>query len=208
MGRIETYTPTGDPVEIRASSKNMRQEFNGCEPDYIRDVCHAACCRSSVVPEGFQVVVHKSEEDALRALGAKIEGGRIRPQEPGQKHCPFEEQPSHLCALYNNEARPWGCGAPPFALAPGWRTLIVRNRYRLLKCYKDGRRLPAYRAFASSLAQVLGEAEAIRLTAHLDDGGGDLQVQMPRRSFDLLVHKTEASLGARNDTQQGNPDHA
>ncbi|MCP6429448.1 hypothetical protein NL523_29475, partial [Klebsiella pneumoniae] len=34
-----TTRPVDAPVQVKVSAASARQEFHGCEPDYIRDVC-------------------------------------------------------------------------------------------------------------------------------------------------------------------------
>jgi len=155
-----------------------RQPFHGCDPDFIRNVCHAACCRSSVAPSGIIVAVLPQEHGELEARGAIVTDGLLGPA-PGTRRCPFQHGATHLCGLHNTTAKPFGCIASPFTLNKH-RTLIVRNRYRLLKCYRHpARQLPAYVAFRASLVLLFGTAEAARITGYLDDGGGDLEAQMP-----------------------------
>lgn len=151
----------------------MRQQFNGCEPDYIRDVCHASCCRSSTDPSGTRIAVAPVEVISLARRGAVVIDGYLQSV---ARRCPFQAADG-LCGLHGTGDKPFGCIASPFILTSRG-TLIVRNRYRMLKCYRDGRRLPAYVAFRSSLDLLFGPAEAARIVAHLEAGGGDLTAQM------------------------------
>ena len=80
--------------------------------------------------------------------------------------------------------KPFGCIASPFTLTKR-DVLVVRNRYRLLRCYRDGV-LPAYRAFASSLVLLFGADVANILTEHLDRGGGDIWLPMPDTTHGFL----------------------
>jgi hypothetical protein len=171
----------GADVAVRVSAKMARLEFAGCQPDYIRDVCHGRCCESSTAPSGTIISIHPTEVAALEARGARIVDGLL--QTPTGR-CQFKT-PANLCGLHGQPDKPFGCIASPFTLnAQG--TLIVRNRYRLLKCFKDGARLPAYRAFRASLDLIFGAAEAARICDALDAGGGDVDARMPRASWAML----------------------
>lgn len=184
--------------QVRVSARSARLRFHGCDPEYIRDVCHGRCCEGSA---GLMVVVHPTEAAAVAAAGATIspylsliaQGGLLRPADPaarGAKQiCPFKA-PDHLCSLHGG-AKPFGCVASPFTLN-GNDTLIVRNRYKLLRCYDDGPRLPAYVAFRVSLDLIFGAAEAARICGHLEEGGGDLKAAMPELSWRIL-HDNDAA---------------
>ena len=163
---------------VKVSAKSARQIFHGCEPGYIRDVCKGACCRSSSGP--ILVTLLPREEAAQRALGLRVSDGLL---EPAARRCPHQEAGSNLCGIHG-DGEPFGCVASPFMLTAR-DTLIVRNRYRLLRCFKDGV-LPAYRAFATSLELLFGPVEAARIAAHLDGGGGDLPAAMLDSSYDAL----------------------
>lgn len=176
---------TGGPtVAVRVSARSLRLRFNGCDPEYIRDVCHGACCRSTVHPDGMLVVIHPREAAALRRRGAQVVDGHLRPR-PGERGCPFQGPVDHLCALHDTPDKPFGCRASPFTLTVR-HTLIVRNRYKLLKCFRDGRQLPAYVAFRASLDLLFGRAEAARVCDHLSRGGGDITAHMPARHARML----------------------
>jgi len=166
---------------VRISSASMRQRFNGCDPDYIANVCHASCCRTSAHPSGIRVAVHISDRAAIEARGAAVDDDGMMVPRSGEKRCPFQDGETHLCGLHFTPDKPFSCIASPFSLAPGGRTLIVRNRWRKLKCYEDGARLPAYVAFRSSLDLLFGAAQAAAICAHLEAGGGDLDAEMDER---------------------------
>lgn len=155
----------------------MRQEFAGCQPDYIRDVCHASCCRSSTAPNGIVVTIHRSGQAAVEAAGGVVIDGLLQPR-PGERRCPFQHHDTHLCTLHGTDSKPFGCIASPFTLTRNGATMIVRNRYRLLKCYRDGARLPAYIAFRASLDLLLGAEQAATAVDHWDGGGGDFWATM------------------------------
>lgn len=176
--------PTILTIPVRISAACMRQRFNGCDPAFIRTVCRAACCDAPTRPGGMLVVVHPDEAGRVAARGGRIELGLLQPA-PGTRGCPFKDRETFLCGLHGTPAKPFGCVASPFTLSRRG-TLIVRNRYRLLRCYNAGRRLPAYRAFYGSLVRLFGPVTAEWIGAHLDAGGGDVVLNMPMACYRRL----------------------
>lgn len=182
------------PKTVRISSATLRQRFNGCDPEYIRTVCHGACCRSSVAPSGILVVVHPAEQVVVEQAGGVVKDGKLCAVE---RRCPFQESSTDLCSLHGTPAKPFGCIASPFTLSPSGRSLVIRNRYRLLKCYNDGRKLPAYVAFRGSLDAILGTVEANSLCALMEDGlEGHAEVPIPERSWRWLRQNDESKRRA------------
>lgn len=182
-------------VPVRVSAASARGLFHGCEPDYIRDVCHAKCCDASWHPEGVLIAIHPNEQAAIEARGGDVSGGLLHPR-PGERVCPFKEPGTFLCSLHHTPDKPAECVSSPFTFNKRG-TLIVRNRWRLLKCYRDRGPtdkdpIPAYRAFASALVLIFGSAEAARITAHLDAGGGDITGYARRRVYNMLAENNEA----------------
>lgn len=167
---------------IKVSAKMARLRFNGCNRDYIKKVCHGACCRSSTA--GMLVTIHPSEKEKIKARGGVVKNSFLQPR-PTEKHCPFQNK-DFLCDLHRTPAKPFGCIASPFTLNKNG-TLIIRNRYKLLKCYNKGKRLPAYKAFRSSLVLIFGEEEATRISNHFDKGGGNLYAWISHQNFDILM---------------------
>ena len=172
-----------DTYPVKVSAAMARLPFHGCEPEYIRTTCHAACCESSSAPGGILITIHPSEQGRIEARGAVVREGLLQPR-GGERRCPFKTE-ADLCGLHETPDKPFGCIASPFTLNDNG-TLIVRNRYKLLRCYDDGPRLPAYRAFEASLKLLFGAAEAGRIAAHLDAGGGDLIAAMPAAAYAML----------------------
>lgn len=167
-------------VAVRVSAASARQLFHGCEPDYIRDVCHGRCCDAPTRPSGTLITIHRSEEHAIRARGATVTDGLL---DSPARVCPFKTE-DHLCGLHCTPDKPLGCIASPFTLTRR-DTLIVRNRYRRLVCYGQG--APAYMAFRASLDRLFGPRTAGGIVDHLDAGGGDLVVPMDAGIHQILV---------------------
>lgn len=174
-------------VSIRVSAASARLRFHGCTVPYIESVCKASCCESG--GSGIGPPVTAAQAPAIAAHGGVVVNGRLTNTNACGK-CYFKT-PANLCKLHATPAKPFVCSTGPFHLNTS-DTLVVRNRYKLLRCYEDGQdhpdgvAPPAYLAFRGSLDILLGAEEAERLVAHLDDGGGDLYVHVSRETYDLL----------------------
>jgi len=160
---------------IKISAASLRQQFHPCTADFIATTCHARCCESSTSPTGTMITIHPSEERGIAALGGVVIDGMLQPR-PGERRCPFKTA-ADLCGLHGTPDKPFGCIASPFTLSPA-DTLIVRNRYRALKCFKAPGSMPAYRAHRRSLDLILGPAQAAEVCDGLDAGGGDVMVEI------------------------------
>lgn len=165
-------------MDVRVSSKMARLLFDGCDPTFIREVCHGQCCTLKSAPTGTRTYVEPDQIVHLTARGIPVGDGLIvTSKDPdGVWRCPAQADDG-LCGIFDTPARPRLCIQSPWALTTR-DTLIVRNRYRRLPCYKAGRMMPAYRAFAGGLRLLFGDDEAARITRHLDDGGGDIHASM------------------------------
>jgi hypothetical protein len=138
------------------------------------------------------ITIHPSEIPTIEALGGMVKGGLLQPR-AGEHKCPFKTT-ADLCGLHETPDKPFGCIASPFTLNAK-NTLIVRNRYRLLKCYNDGRKIPAYLAFNASLRLIFGVDLAADITAHFDNNGGDIVVDMPYHSYMMLTENDDIKHG-------------
>lgn len=174
-----------ESVLVKISAKMLRLRFNGCEPEYIKNTCHGACCRSPSSPTGVMVTIHPSEISKIATYGVKVVDQFIQPR-PGARRCPFQHNETQLCNLHLTGDKPFGCIASPFTLNKT-NTLIVRHRYISLKCYNDGKKIPAYRAFANSLILIFGKEEADRITSKLDTGAGDFVAEMSPTNHEMLT---------------------
>lgn len=183
---------SADGFMVKISAKSARLEFHGCEPKFIREVCHARCCDAPTRPQGTLITIGKEDRPAIEARGGQVVDGLLQTPD---RVCPFKDGDSYLCALHGSGDKPFGCVASPFTLNAN-DTLIVRNRYKLLPCYKAGPRLPAYRAFASSLELLFGGPVVALLVDHLDIGRGDVMVPMLPESYRRLRENTKIHKGA------------
>lgn len=129
------------------------------------------------------VAVTPDEAKALTSkYSVQVQDGLISPVD---KKCPFQSAESFLCNLHGTSDKPSGCIASPFTLNSN-DTLIIRNRYKLLKCFRAGPRLPAYVAFRASLDLLFGLEEADKICNRLANGSGDFYAPMIGRHYDMI----------------------
>jgi hypothetical protein len=141
------------------------------------------------------ITIHPIEQLQVEKRGGEVVHGFLQPR-PGQRVCPFKARDTFLCRLHDTPDKPFGCIASPFTLNAN-DTLIIRNRYRLLVCFNDGARLPAYVAFRSSLNLIFGDDGAERICAHLESGGGDMFVEVAPMPYRMLKDNDHAKKAIR-----------
>jgi hypothetical protein len=154
LEQARRLAPDSLRVPVRVSGAQLRQRFQPCEPGYVAAVCGGACCRRST--GGVSVPI--------------IECGTVR--ELTGDRCPHQD-PVGLCALHGSPDKPLGCVASPFVLNEK-DLLVVRNRYRLLRCYDTPDAVPAYVAFRAGLERIFGAAEAAILAAAAEAGADEI----------------------------------
>lgn len=172
---------------IKISAKSLLQAFHPCTPEFIKEICHGSCCESHTKGRNTMITVHPSEKEWIDKMlfrsgtGGRIENGLL----VTGKKCPFKTS-EDLCSIHTT--KPFGCIASPFTLNTN-DTLIVRNRYRMLRCYriKEGK-VPAYIAHRGSLNMLLGEDEAERVINHIKNGIGKIDDLYDK---DLIVEISE-----------------
>jgi hypothetical protein len=191
IGRSKQSETDGDYVTVKVSAKMARTPFAGCSPEYIANECHSSCCQSSTRESGTMITVHPSEQEKIEARGGIVKDGLL--QTPN-KRCPFKTD-KDLCGLHFTPDKPFGCIASPFTLNKNG-TLIIRNRYKLLKCYNQGNKLPAYRAFRASLDLIFGQEEAQRVCDLLEGGSGDITAKIPKSIWKILVENDSIKHGS------------
>ena len=193
---------------VKLSSKMMQLKFMPCEPWYIESRCHGACCRSSVHKDGISVVIHPKETDNPNEYAGKpLKDGFIVAE---NKRCPFQMKLG-LCKLHPGprgvtafietplgtpSEKPFGCVTSPFTLNHN-DTLIVRNRYKLLTCFRDAKigqdkALPAYINFYPSLERLFGMMTSRRIREHFDRNGNDMTMRLARPMYDMLKDNDNA----------------
>lgn len=185
--QAENIVPDSTRMPINVSGPMLRQMFHACTPDHITSVCHGRCCQGS---GGIMVTVHPSERTAIEALGAEVKDGFILPDARGL--CPFKDD-AGTCRIHG-DAKPFGCKASPFTLNKT-DTLIVRNRYRMLRCYKCDGAAPAYLAHSWSLVAVLGKHEANRVAALAATGAHRIPATIGAREYAMLRDNDDAKHG-------------
>lgn len=168
----------GKTMPVRISGKMLRQAFHGCTKDFIENVCQGRCCESA---KGIKVIVHPYEEDKIRKLGCKIKDGYIIPDE--REKCPFKGD-NGLCKIHEN--KPLGCKASPFTFNDHG-LLIVRNRYRLLKCFKHDGAKPAYVSFRWSLEQIFGKNQTKMICDAAENGVDNITAKMDMKIAQILL---------------------
>ncbi len=170
------------------------QKFQPCTPEYIISVCKGRCCQGT---GNIKVVVSNSEIDKFAAKGASIKNNFIQPDERGL--CPFKND-NGLCNTHGE--KPMGCRISPFILTSK-DTLIVRNRYRLLKCYNTKDAIPVYLAHKQSLIWLLGDEynQLLRMLENKDNMfKGDFYLNIDIEKY--LALKENSSHRARQKNEQ------
>lgn len=167
-------------MKIKISVKSLNQKFHPCTEDYIKNVCKGRCCQGT---GRTMITVHPSETEKVQNLGAIVENNFIVPLKSGL--CPFKSKETGLCSLHYDN-KPFGCKASPFTLSKN-DVLIVRNRYRMLKCYKDkSEQLPAYINFYLSLKTIFGEDTANKIKVEMLVAKEDFYVETTNEIYQML----------------------
>lgn len=183
------------PIKISASS--ARQRFTACVPEYITTNCHGRCCKSHDGHAKVTILPH--EVKFFKKEGHKVDGGFL----VTDGECPYLDAQG-LCKLHGTGNKPFGCTVSPFAINAN-NTLVVRNRYRMLRCYKcEGPKLPAYINFKPSLIAIFGDANYKRIAAALGSGSGDIVLDVPVGIVDMLKagQETRGSTTTRTRKQK------
>lgn len=182
----EDTQTTKDFIEVKISNKWLKHKFQ-CNEEYITTHCHGRC------REGTNKVVISllpEEAEAMIKQGYNVIDGLLQPNNETGK-CPFKKA-SGLCGIHDSDLKPFGCIASPFTLNNA-NTLIIRNRYSLLKCHGSGE--PSYITFKSSLNLIFGIKEADKIVDTLKTSDNDFMAKMPYSSYknlkylDSLKHK-------------------
>lgn len=165
--------------QVKVSSKWARHCFS-CTTKYITEQCHGGCCEGS---DKIMVSLLPEEVEIQEGAGFHVVAGMLQPDVATGK-CPHKKE-NGLCGVHDTPMQPFGCIASPFTLNAG-RTLIIRNRYNMMKCHGHGE--PAYKVFRASLELLFGEEEALRISNHLDSGGGDIVATMAEGVPEALMY--------------------
>lgn len=185
-------------LSIKISSKSMQQIFQGCTNDFVKNVCNGSCCRSSTNEAGILVTIHPSEKENIINAGGEVENNLLKPQ---NKRCPFQNN-DNLCDLHTTDIKPFGCIVSPFTLNKN-NTLIVRNRYRLLKCFNHAEGQPAYKTFSASLIKLFGIENYNYIKDHFDNNGGDLEMPLDENACNMLKENDQIKKGEKINCEPG-----
>ena len=169
------------------------QEFVPCSEEFINNICHGSCCESHTGKRKTMITIHPTEVENIKLLGGQVKQGML---DHGGNKCPFKE--NDLCTLHGTDNKPFGCVVSPFTLNKNG-TLIVRNRYRMLKCFrtKDGK-IPAYIAHRYSLKAILGEEETVRVINTMISTKKDVEANMPDNKYRIIRENDEAKEALSN----------
>jgi len=178
-------------VTVRVSGAQLRQRFDGCQPDFVANVCHGMCCCPTKGPAMPVIVV------------ARIGAGTWR-RTPGEDDiritrdalCPHFVD--YRCGLHGDPEKPMGCLVAPFYISEHG-LLGVRNRYRRFPCFNGGARLPAYVAFRSGLDSIFGREAAQGVADAAEAGVGIFTAEIPDGAYAALkeVQRIESSPWVR-----------
>ncbi|MCL1932352.1 MAG: hypothetical protein FWF53_00860 [Candidatus Azobacteroides sp.] len=173
--------PAGDVselIKVKVSGKWIRHKFM-CSVDYIKNVCHGSCCTGS---NRVLVSLLPNEADYQQSKGFSVKNNLLQADFKTGK-CPHIDK-AGFCALHGTSNKPFGCIASPFTLNSA-NTLIIRNRYNMMKCHGTGDY--AFRVFRSSLNLIFGENEAQRICDYYESNDGDLEAWVPRENYNKLT---------------------
>ena len=166
-------------ITIRVSGASLRQHFDGCQPDFVKNVCHGMCCCPTKGPAMPLIVI------------ARIGAGTLQREEGvddiniTRDHLCTYFSDDYRCGLHGQPNKPFGCVVAPFQLTKH-NLLGVRNRYRRFPCFNGGAMLPAYEAFRTSLVTLFGVEEADRVTALAAGGAGIFEAQLREEVYDTI----------------------
>jgi hypothetical protein len=188
----EVLDSLGGNPKIKISRASLLQKFHPCTLNYIENVCLGSCCQGS---NGLKVVVGANEAPQIENLGGQVSENYIVADERGL--CPFKDDKG-TCKIH--DLKPFGCKASPFVLT-SQDTLIVRNRYRLLRCYDCEGSIPAYQAHKWSLEQIFGE-EGYKKIEEGMVGEEDFFVDMPLKNY-LQLKENDKNRGKEVENGAG-----
>ena len=166
-------------ITIKISDKWLNHKFL-CSKDYIINNCKGRCCQGT---DKILISLLPEEEQKHKDKGFIVIDGLLQPNSK-TRQCPHKLN-NGLCGVHNTYLKPFGCIASPFTLNDS-NTLIVRNRYSMLKCHGDGER--AYKVFRASLDLIFGKGEAEILCKKLDEKEKDITALMPYESYKKLKY--------------------
>jgi len=183
-------------IPISISGKWAQHKFS-CTKEYITSECGGGCCEGS---DKIMISLLPREVDVHTENGYPVEDGFLQ-ADPVTGKCPHKQKDG-LCSLHGKPDKPFGCIASPFTLNKS-NTLIIRNRYNMMKCHGQGE--PAYITFRASLDLILGNEEAERVCQELaKEEGKNIGANMPIDSFNKLKYLDSLKSGAAGPLPETN----
>ncbi len=164
------FETSDSSVPVKVSAKSARLLFEGCSSAYIQNVCKGAFCHLKSSPTGPVVKVEDRQQPPLVSLGASFVDGIMQTVNGA---CVFYDGGTGFCQVHLEGIKPQSCIQSPFFLNKN-DILLIRNRYKMLRCYRAEGSVPAYVAFRSSLDLLFGAEESARIVSHLENKGGDI----------------------------------
>lgn len=182
-------------IKVKISYKSLIQLFHPCDEEFIKNVCHGYCCHSHSGDGTAHIVINESDVPKLKKYKPElvVKDGILQTG----KICIFKDE-NGLCILHNTPDYPFGCRLSPFTLNKN-NTLIIRNRWRLLKCFKatEGK-IPAYKVFRESMDVIFGERESQRIIDFIEKNKCDLYSETTEEIYQKIKEKNEALHKAYN----------
>jgi Fe-S-cluster containining protein len=174
-----------DTIPVKVSNKSMKIKFHGCDPDYIRNTCHAKCENSSGSSRFPTVIaLMEDEKDYIMSIGGNLDGEELLYDT--NHRCPFQTE-DNLCKLHHTAHKPFGCRISPLRLTDK-NTLTIRTKYIYLGCHTKFKinGLPLYEAFRSSLDLLFGNNESNRIVKHLNESDKDIIGYVPIENYNKI----------------------
>lgn len=168
-------------MRVKISYKYLKQLFVPCDVLYIKNECRASCCESSL-KDRIVVSILNSEKKYIESLGGVVSDGML---EVVNGKCPFKNN-IDSCSLHEKK-KPFGCVVSPFNLNKN-NILIVRNRYRMFRCYRDCsiKKVFVYEAHRKSLELLFGEVGFLQIKAKMEFGK-DFYMSMDDVVYERLI---------------------
>jgi 1-aminocyclopropane-1-carboxylate deaminase/D-cysteine desulfhydrase-like pyridoxal-dependent ACC family enzyme len=187
-----TATSLSGDIQVIISAKAARLPFEGCSADYIRNVCHGRCCWTTGENGKLTTTIFVEPDQLIQITqrGGVVQNGIIQTASSGK--CRFQATEG-FCSLHNERSpegkfvKPRSCYISPWILTAN-NKLIIRNRYKMLRCFKAEPQLPAYRAFFSGLVMLFGVEQAQIIANHFDTGGDDYSTILSCKRAALVRH--------------------
>jgi 16S rRNA G966 N2-methylase RsmD len=182
-------------IKVKVSGKWIKHKFL-CSADYIKNVCHGSCCTGS---NKVLISLLPDEAETQQKKGYSVSDGGLLQADFRTKKCPHINKIG-FCALHGTPDKPFGCIASPFTLNQA-NTLIIRNRYSLMKCHSEKGDY-AYRVFRASLNLIFGKEESERICTYYDKNDGDIDAFITNETYQKLKYLDNLKVSDNTDTNR------